>query len=67
VANLDSEHAKYAWRLWHFEWRPPQPGEYSILSRATDEAGRVQPITPQWNPGGYLWNGVDRVRVQVEA
>jgi hypothetical protein len=21
----------------------------------------------EWNPGGYLWNGVDRVQVQVAA
>jgi DMSO/TMAO reductase YedYZ molybdopterin-dependent catalytic subunit len=67
VASLDSDHAKYAWRLWHFEWRPRHPGEYTIFSRATDAEGRAQPMEPRWNPGGYLWNGVDRVHVRVEA
>ena len=45
---------------------PPEPGYYTILSRATDSAGRVQPFVPAWNPSGYLWNGIDRVGVTVE-
>ena len=66
LATLDSEHARYAWRLWHFEWRPDRPGKYAIFSRATDRSGRAQPMTSRWNPGGYLWNGVDKVHVQIE-
>jgi len=27
-----------------------------VLSRATDAAGNRQPLEPQWNPSGYLWN-----------
>jgi sulfite oxidase len=67
LATLDNDHAKYAWRLWHSEWQPHRPGEYTILSQATDAAGRAQPMNPPWNPGGYLWNGVDRVHVRIEA
>ena len=47
-------------------WTPHEPGYYTIMSRATDTAGRVQPIVPPWNPSGYLWNGIDRVGVTVE-
>ncbi|HUB33022.1 MAG TPA: sulfite oxidase [Bryobacteraceae bacterium] len=57
----------FAWRLWHAEWTPEKPGYYTILSRATDTAGRVQPIVPPWNPSGYLWNGIDRIGVTVEG
>ncbi len=46
---------------------PKAPGYYTILSRATDTAGRVQPFVPTWNPSGYLWNGIDRIGVIVEA
>jgi len=67
LATLDNDHAKYAWRLWHLEWRPRRPGEYTILSQATDARGRAQPMTTPWNPGGYLWNGVDQVHVRIEA
>ena len=65
AATLDPQRARYAWRLWHYEWRPIRPGPYVILSRATDSAGRAQPMEPRWNPGGYLWNGVDKIHVQV--
>lgn len=57
----------FAWRLWHVDWKPAGPGYYTILSRATDTAGRVQPFVPAWNPSGYLWNGIDRIGVTVEA
>jgi hypothetical protein len=62
---LGAEHARYAWRLWDFQWKPPREGMYVILSRATDSRGRRQPMEMQWNPEGYLWNAVDRVRVNV--
>ena len=45
---------------------PREPGYYTIMSRATDTAGRVQPIVSPWNPSGYLWNAIDRVGVTVE-
>ncbi|HEV3482371.1 MAG TPA: sulfite oxidase [Candidatus Acidoferrales bacterium] len=64
-AVLGPNHSKYAWRLWHYDWHPVEPGSYLILSRATDSAGRVQPMEPRWNPGGYLWNGVDKIHVQI--
>jgi len=35
------------------------------MSRATDASGRVQPEAGFWNPSGYLWNGIDRVKVNV--
>jgi len=67
LAELDKDRAKYAWRLWRYQWRPNHVGEYTILSRATDNTGLAQPVEPQWNPGGYLWNGVDRVQVRVRG
>ena len=65
-AELSPQKLPFAWRLWHIEWKPADPGYYTILSRATDTAGRVQPIVPSWNPSGYLWNGIDRIAVTVE-
>lgn len=66
-AELVGERAAYAWRLWRYAWTRVQPGSYTILSRATDSRGQTQPITPVWNPGGFLWNAIDRVRMQVRA
>ena len=66
-AMLGREQAHYAWRLWSFPWKPPKTGQYTIMSRATDSQGRVQPATADWNPSGYLYNAVDRVIVYVQA
>lgn len=66
-ARLGKENFAFAWRLWSLAWTPPKPGHYILCSRATDSAGRVQPIQAQWNPSGYLWNSVDRIGVTVEG
>ena len=65
-AELSSPKLHFAWRLWHLDWKPADPGYYTIMSRATDSARRVQPIVAAWNPSGYLWNAIDRVGVTVE-
>jgi sulfite oxidase len=64
AANLGSDHAHYAWRLWSYEWKA-SPGDHVIMSRATDNQGRIQPVTPVWNPSGYLYNACDQVKVHV--
>src|SRR5262249_42275224 len=66
-AQLSPQKLPFAWRLWQIEWRPERPGYYTILSLATDSSGRVQPFVPAWNPSGYLWNGIDRIGITVEA
>jgi len=41
-------------------------GYYEIWARATDQAGRMQPmLVPGWNPKGYLNNACHRVAVRV--
>ncbi len=65
AAELGSDRAPFAWRRFHYAWKAPGRGSYVLLSRATDAQGRAQPIAPQWNPSGYLWNVVDQVRIQV--
>jgi DMSO/TMAO reductase YedYZ molybdopterin-dependent catalytic subunit len=65
-AQLSPKKLPFAWRLWSLEWTPADPGYYTLMSRATDTAGRVQPIVSPWNPSGYLWNAIDRVSITVE-
>jgi DMSO/TMAO reductase YedYZ molybdopterin-dependent catalytic subunit len=64
-ATLEREHARYAWRLWEYNWTAGNQGSFVIMSRAKDSTGRVQPMVQAWNPSGYLWNVVDRVRVTI--
>jgi sulfite oxidase len=63
-AKLGRDQAHYAWRLWDYDWKAGG-GDYTILSRASDSLGRTQPSTPVWNPGGYLYNAVDQVKIHV--
>jgi DMSO/TMAO reductase YedYZ molybdopterin-dependent catalytic subunit len=58
---------KYAWRIFGSEHRPARPGYHTVLARACDDKGNVQPLVAPWNPLGYFWNGVHRVGFVVEA
>lgn len=66
-ARLSPQNLPFAWRLWSTAWTPPDAGFYTVMSRATDSAGRVQPIVPTWNPSGYLFNAIDQVGINVES
>ncbi|MDQ6700597.1 MAG: sulfite oxidase [Acidobacteriota bacterium] len=66
AAELSRQNLPFAWRLWKFSWKPPKPGYYTVVSRATDSAGRVQPFEAVWNPSGYAWNAMDRIGIVVE-
>ncbi|WP_026234507.1 molybdopterin-dependent oxidoreductase [Calidithermus timidus] len=65
VAQLGEYYGPYAFRTWSFQWKPTQPGRYTLAVRATDEKGNTQPDEPVWNPGGYLWNRIERQDVVV--
>src|SRR5215470_12064412 len=67
LAQLGKDRSHYAWRLWSYSWQAPKAGDYTITSRATDTAGRVQPDSVQWNPSGYLINTADQVKIHVQA
>jgi hypothetical protein len=66
-ARLRGEDLPYAWRRWDYRWEPKHGGAATLLSRATDSLGHVQPDRAPWNPGGFLWNGWDRVSVTITA
>ncbi len=59
--RLKGEASAFGWRLWEYEWAPPDAGRHTILARARDSRGDVQPLVAPWNPSGYLWNGIARV------
>lgn len=43
-ATLDSEtSSKYSWKLFTYTWSGAMPGEHTLVSRATDVRGEVQP------------------------
>lgn len=64
-AKLGKDHGKYSFREFHFVWTPTLGGLQTIAVRARDSAGHVQPDSGVWNPGGYLWNQIERQKVVV--
>jgi DMSO/TMAO reductase YedYZ molybdopterin-dependent catalytic subunit len=42
-ATMDKQNTKYSWKLFHYDWKGATPGEHTIVSRATDINGVVQP------------------------
>jgi DMSO/TMAO reductase YedYZ molybdopterin-dependent catalytic subunit len=48
---------RYAWRRWKFDWlTPKKPGQYTLLARAKDANGGVQPDKHDQNYGTYVIN-----------
>jgi DMSO/TMAO reductase YedYZ molybdopterin-dependent catalytic subunit len=66
-AELESERARYAWRLWNYIWKASEPGDYIVMSRATDSRGCRQTAVATWNPGGYLYHAIDQIKIHVRT
>src|SRR5713101_7617491 len=64
-AKLGEDYGAYSFRTWEASWTAKSPGRYSLAVRATDEKGNTQPDEPVWNPGGYLWNRIERQEIVV--
>jgi DMSO/TMAO reductase YedYZ molybdopterin-dependent catalytic subunit len=48
AAHLEPPRERWLWVRWSWVWEA-KPGQYCIMSRATDEVGRVEPQTPRYN------------------
>jgi DMSO/TMAO reductase YedYZ molybdopterin-dependent catalytic subunit len=42
-ATLDRRNTPYSWQLFSYDWTGAVPGDHTIVSRATDARGEVQP------------------------
>lgn len=62
-ATLLDPQVRHAWRFWEFYWTPEQPGRYSLLCRATDADGNVQPAVQQADRESYMANWTMPVEV----
>jgi DMSO/TMAO reductase YedYZ molybdopterin-dependent catalytic subunit len=65
-AQLLGESVPYAWRFWEYYWRTPgQPGAYTLMARATDARGDVQPMQRDTHRGSYMISHVQPIDVEV--
>lgn len=60
-AKLAEGEGPFAWRAFRAEIAVEVPGPLSVVARARDAAGNVQPLEPVWNPRGYCNNAAQRV------
>ncbi len=65
-AKLGRDQSRYAWRLWQLDWQAPA-GKHTLIARATNAAGQMQPLHEEWNPSGYLWNVAQPMEVVVSG
>ncbi len=54
-ADLHSAQGRLSWTRFEFTWSP-DPGDYTVMTRATDTAGDTQPDDIPFNKKGYLFN-----------
>jgi DMSO/TMAO reductase YedYZ molybdopterin-dependent catalytic subunit len=48
---------RHAWRRWQFDWlTPKKPGQYTLLARAKDAGGALQPSAHDRSYGTYVIN-----------
>ncbi len=63
----DGSQGKYAYRTFSYTFKPENIGSLTIICRASNEKGEEQPFAKdiKWNRGGYKYNGIDEVTVEV--
>lgn len=47
LAELNPRSSQYSWKLFNFNWDNAAPGDHTIVSRATDITGHVQPTAAE--------------------
>jgi len=66
-STLEKELSPYAFRVFTYKLRPMQKGSLTIMAKAINNKGEEQPFAKDiaWNHGGYKYNGIDSVTVNV--
>ena len=49
AAHIEEPRDRFMWVRWSYRWDADKAGDYNIMSRATDEVGRVQSREPRYN------------------
>jgi DMSO/TMAO reductase YedYZ molybdopterin-dependent catalytic subunit len=64
-----SPRVNYSWYRWEFLWTPPRPGQYTLMSRATNDKGESQPMEfpNKWDGRSYGNNMVFPHPVEVRG
>lgn len=61
-ARLEHDFGKYAFRRWNARF-VPRRGPQTVMVKCVNMQGRAQPMTPNWNPAGFMRNVVEHTHV----
>lgn len=65
-AQLLGSPGRYTWRLWEYNWPTTvKAGRYTVMARATDARGRVQPMQRDADRRNYMISHVLPISVEV--
>ena len=66
-ASLGEELSTYAFRSFSYKLRVMNKGKLTVMAKAVNNRGEAQPFAHEiaWNHGGYKYNGIDTVSVNV--
>lgn len=64
-ATLGAVPDAHAWQSWEVEWIPEAIGNHTIMARASDSAGRIQPIAHDPNHENYMVHHALPIEVRV--
>jgi len=63
----DGREGNHAFRAFRYTINPKKVGKLTIMCKAISNAGEEQPLAKdiKWNHGGYRYNGIDEVTIEV--
>lgn len=63
----DGKQGRYAFRAFRFSFKPARQGRMRIMAKAINKWRQEQPFAEdiKWNHGGYKYNGIDIVTIEV--
>jgi DMSO/TMAO reductase YedYZ molybdopterin-dependent catalytic subunit len=66
-AGFMGDNAPMAWREWGTDIEVVPPARLTLMARATDNTGEMQPVAARANGGGYGNNSIHKVSARVRA
>jgi len=66
-AQFIGPHEEFAWRQWQYVWEAKEKGDFTLMSRAINSQGDLQPMNADWNVLGYGNNGVEEHAITVSV
>ncbi|WP_457745210.1 molybdopterin-dependent oxidoreductase [Sulfurimonas sp.] len=66
-ALLKQDNGRYAYTEFRYSFKPTKYGKLTFMAKAINNLDREQPFAKDigWNRGGYKYNGIDEVTVDV--